>query len=77
MLSEHNDIRTEYAFPVKLNWDSNPNMESWNEICAWSMERFGLPGKNYRTEINEEYMIWHFKRQEDQLLMSVAWGNDK
>ena len=76
MLSEHNAPRAEYSFPVKLDWERNPHMQAWNEICAWSIEHFGLPGDQYRTEINEDYMIWHFKNKDNQLLMSVAWGND-
>ena len=51
-------------------------MTHWNEVCAWGVEHMGLPGDRYCTEITEEYMIWNFMDRKDQLLFSVAWGND-
>jgi hypothetical protein len=65
-----------YNYPVRLNWCTNPNMTHWNEVCAWGVEHMGLPGDRYCTEITEEYMIWNFMDRKDQLLFSVAWGND-
>ncbi len=65
-----------YTHPVRLDWENNPYMEHWNEVCAWTVEHFGLPGHKYRTEINKDYMIWFFEDQQDQLIMTLAWGND-
>ncbi len=67
---------TEYPYSVRLDWDNNPNMERWNEICAWSIEHFGLPGDQYRTEITKDYMVWYFINDTDQLIFTLAWGND-
>jgi len=58
---------------VKLTWERHPK---WNEICAWGIEHFGLPGNRYTTEVSEEYMCWHFASPQDQLLFVTAWGND-
>jgi nitrous oxidase accessory protein NosD len=63
-------------WPVRLDWDSNPRMNYWNEICAWTIEHFGLPGGRYTTFIDADHMIWKFHRKEDQLLFILAWGND-
>jgi len=65
-----------YDYPVRLDWENNPHMEHWNEVCAWAVEHFGLPGDRYRTEITKDYMTWYFIAQQDQLIMSLAWGND-
>jgi hypothetical protein len=65
-----------YDYPVRLDWENNPHMERWNEVCAWAVEYFGLPGHRYRTEITKDYMIWYFITPEDQLIMTLAWGND-
>lgn len=67
---------SEYPYPVTLDWAKRPTMEAWNEICAWSIEHFGLPGIRYQTEVSTERMTWYFQDQRDQLVMIVAWGND-
>ncbi len=63
-----------FQYPVKLTWERNPK---WNEICAWGIEHFGLPGNQYTTEVCEEYMCWNFASVQDQLLFVTAWGNDQ
>lgn len=68
--------KQEYNYPVRLTWERRPYMEPWNEICAWTIEHLGLPGIRYRTEITSEDMTWHFATQEDQLIFTLAWGND-
>lgn len=72
--SEHRDVK--YPYTVRLDWESNPNMNHWNEICAWTIEHMGLPGDKYRTEITADYMVWNFISQTDQLIFTLAWGND-
>ncbi len=67
---------SEYPYPATLDWAQRPSMEAWNEICAWTIEHFGLPGIKYRTEVSTERMIWFFEREEDRLLFVVAWGDD-
>lgn len=63
-------------YTVSLSWDKNPNMEQWNEVCIWAIEKFGLPGEKYCTELNEDVMSWHFKDPYDQMVMALVWGND-
>jgi hypothetical protein len=64
-------------YPVQLDWATNPSMKYWNEVCAWTIEHFGLPGGRYSTVIDTDYMIWKFHTEEDQLLFILAWGKDK
>lgn len=65
-----------FVYPVTLLWEHRPVMEQWNEITAWAVEHFGLPGDRYRTEITTEQMTWFFEDPTDQLIMTLAWGND-
>lgn len=60
---------------VTLLWRIMPNNGKWNEICAWAVERFGLPGDRYRTEISTEHMTWYFNDIRDKIIFTVAWGN--
>jgi hypothetical protein len=67
---------TQTRYPVKHYWNSGDTRDHWDQMCIWSVEHFGLPGDRYTTEIDEQWMIWYFKNEQDQLLMTLAWGND-
>ena len=43
---------SQYPYPVTLDWARRPTMTAWNEICAWTIEHFGLPGIRYQTEVD-------------------------
>jgi hypothetical protein len=46
----------------------------WNEVCAWAIEYFGLPGHRFSTAANVDYMEFHFNSPKDALLMSLQWN---
>jgi hypothetical protein len=67
---------SEYPYPATLDWARRPNDAQWDEICAWTIKHFGLPGIRYVTEISAERMTWYFETEQDRLLFTLAWGND-
>jgi hypothetical protein len=46
----------------------------WNEVCAWAIEYFGLPGHRFNTHANVNYMEFIFDDPKDALLMSLRWN---
>jgi hypothetical protein len=46
----------------------------WNEVCAWAIEYFGLPGDRFSTAANVDYMEFHFNSPKDALMMSLRWN---
>lgn len=67
---------SKFPHPVTLDWARRPSMEKWNEITAWTIEYFGLPGIRYQTEVSTERMTWYFRDEQDKLMMILAWGDD-
>ena len=60
---------------VRIYWARKyDNNTMWNEVCAWAIEYFGLPGHRFSTSANVEYMEFHFNSQKDALLMSLQWN---
>jgi hypothetical protein len=60
--------------PVELRWEKGKDTSYfWNEACAWAVENFGLPGENYVTHPNPDYMLFLFKREKDAILMTLKW----
>ena len=42
---------------VRIPWSREfDNEYKWNEVCAWAVERFGLPGNRFQTHANVDYM---------------------
>lgn len=60
---------------VRIYWDRKyDNVLLWNEVCAWAVEYFGLPGDRFETHVNVNYMEFIFKDSRDALMMSVRWN---
>ena len=60
---------------VRIPWVRAHNNEyRWNEVCAWAIEYFGLPGDRFETRANVDHLDFHFKNHKDALLMSLRWN---
>lgn len=63
------------ASTVRIDWQrDHDNHYRWNEVCAWAIERFGLPGDRFETHANVNYMEFIFKSNKDALLMALNWN---
>lgn len=60
---------------IRVNWTRDfDNEYLWNEVCAWAVEMFGLPGDKFITHVNVNYMEFIFKNKHDALMMSLRWN---
>ena len=61
---------------VRIPWDKHEfgNVKMWNEVCAWAIERFGLPGDRFTTSANVDYMDFVFNSNKDALMMAIMWN---
>ena len=60
---------------VRIPWTRDADNEyKWNEVCAWAIERFGLPGDRFTTHANVNYMDFVFSSNKDALLMAIMWN---
>jgi len=59
---------------VRISWETNNKYSTWNETCAWAIEKFGLPGDRFSTRATEEYMDFYFKDERDAILFQLARG---
>ncbi len=63
------------ASTIRIYWSKDYDNETmWNEVCAWAIEMFGLPGDRFETHANVNYMDFVFKSNKDALLMCIRWG---
>jgi len=60
---------------VRIPWSQEfDNKTKWNEVCAWAVEYFGLPGARFSTKTDHDYMDFIFENPQDALLMSLKWN---
>jgi serine protease inhibitor len=63
------------AITIRVPWDyPGNNLITWNEVCAWCIEHFGLPGKNFTTHPTEEYMDFVFNDKNNALMFQLYSG---
>ena len=57
---------------VHVPWSSKINtLPQWDNVCVEIIERFGLPGGKYTTELTENYMNFTFQNDNEGLLCQL------
>ena len=59
---------------VRIPWQTNHDIPTWNEKCAWAVKKFGLPGDKFETHATEDYMDFYFKDERDAIYFELRWG---
>jgi hypothetical protein len=60
---------------VRISWSREfDDLQRWNDVCAWAIERFGLPGDRFQSHASINYMDFVFKSNKDALLMALMWN---
>jgi predicted RecB family nuclease len=64
-------------YRVRLLWNRHDvwgnELDKWNDICAWAIETFGLPGHRFSTKATEDYMDFYFQDEKDAIYFSLRW----
>jgi len=70
-----NNYSTKLGTKILLNWtlDKNDSLNNWNEVCAWAIEQFGLPGDKYRFHPKSQGMEFIFEDEKDAIHMLLRW----
>lgn len=59
---------------IRVPWQTNHDIPTWNQKCAWAVETFGLPGDKFDTHATEDYMDFYFKDERDAIHFELRWG---
>ena len=60
---------------VRIAWGREfDNEQRWNHVCAWAIERFGLPGERFQCHANVEFMDFVFNSNKDALMMALMFN---
>ena len=59
---------------VRIPWQTNHDIPTWNQKCEWAVMSFGLPGDKFDTHATEDYMDFYFKDERDAILFELTCG---
>jgi hypothetical protein len=60
---------------IRIAWSREfENGKLWNEVCAWAVERFGLPGDRFTTHPCVDYMDFVFVNNKDAMIFAIKWN---
>jgi hypothetical protein len=57
---------------IRVPWQDTYNHgDAWNELLAWTVETFGLPGERVQFHPTEEFMDFTFDDEHDALMFQL------
>lgn len=60
------------AITIEVPWENPYNKkEAWNELLAWTVEVFGLPGERVQFHPTEHWMRFTFDDEKDALMFQL------
>jgi hypothetical protein len=63
------------AITIRVPWQDPYNHgDMWNELLAWSVETYGLPGERVSFHPTEQYMDFAFNDEQDALMFQLKSG---
>jgi len=62
------------VYSVRIPWtDSFGEIQRWDIISAWVLEKFGLPGDKFTTHPTENHMDFVFRNKHDAEIFTLRW----
>lgn len=63
------------AITIQVPWQDPYDKDfMWNELLAWTMETYGLPGDRWTYTPTHDYMDFHFPDEKDSLMFQLKTG---
>ena len=60
---------------IQVPWgDPYNHGDAWNELLAWTIETFGLPGEHMQFTPTSDYMRFTFTKEHDALMFQLKSG---
>ena len=60
---------------IRVPWDTTRSTGAeWNELLAWTVETYGLPGERVSFHPTERWMDFTFDDEQDALMFQIKTG---
>ena len=61
-------------YQVRVKWKQVDTVRQWNEEMAWITEQFGVPGKNWQADVNDQSINIFFNKERDAIAAILRLG---
>jgi hypothetical protein len=61
-------------YQVRVKWKQGDTVSQWNEEMAWVTEQFGVPGKNWQADVNDQSINIFFNKERDAIAAILRLG---
>lgn len=58
---------------VRIPWTKSDTSYKWNDVCAWALEEYGLPGDKYHTHSTVDFMDFYFYDERHAIHFNLRW----
>ena len=63
---------------IRVPWtDPKNHGDAWNELLAWTVETYGLPGENVSFHPTENWMDFVFNDEQNALMFQIKTGGKR
>jgi hypothetical protein len=63
---------------IRVSWDYlDQTIGAWNELLAWTVETYGLPGDRVSLRQRPNWMDFIFKDENDALMFQLRTGGER
>jgi len=60
---------------IRVPWqDPHNHGDAWNELLAWTVETYGLPGEKVSFHPKHDWMDFTFDNEQDALMFQIKTG---
>lgn len=61
-----------YPYKVEIPWRKGDTINAWDEVCINIIEKYGLPGYKYKTQVTVDFLTFYFKDECDALWFRLS-----
>lgn len=66
------------SITIRVPWDTKTSTnQEWNELLAWTVETYGLPGDKVSFHPTERWMDFTFDHEQDALMFQLKTGGHR
>jgi len=63
---------------IRVPWDTKKSTDAeWNELLAWTVETYGLPGEKVSFHPTHDWMDFTFDDEQDALMFQLKTGGHR
>lgn len=65
------------SITIRVAWEEPSEVSMWNELLAWTVQTYGLPGEKVSFNPQHDWMDFTFEDENDALMFQLKTGGTR